>query len=114
VVGVHSRFGKSIRAEPVVLASQQGRLKFVGEFPLLSDQMTSWEPGVSRHSPDRLDALVHAATAFLAPDPKVVLGGGEPLRITNNEQRRRRRAVLAPGGGIPDWQRASLRGIFGR
>lgn len=115
VIDVHSRFGKAIRAEPIQLASQQGRLKFVGEFPLLTDQLTSWEPGVSRHSPDRLDALVHAGTAFLTPDPKHALTSGGSLTITNNAQRRRialgaRRVDL----DIPAWQQASVRGLFGR
>lgn len=39
VFGVHSRYGKAIRAEPVVLAAQQGRVHHVGYFPELEDQL---------------------------------------------------------------------------
>ena len=39
VVPVHARVGKALRAEPVVLASQQGRVHMVGEHALLEDQL---------------------------------------------------------------------------
>ena len=34
-------------------------------FGLLETQMTTWEPEVSTYSPDRIDALVIACTAFV-------------------------------------------------
>jgi phage terminase large subunit-like protein len=41
----------------------------VGTFPILEDQLCQWEPGVSSWSPNRLDALVWAATELMAgPD----------------------------------------------
>lgn len=39
VLPVHSKYGKAIRAEPVVLAAQQGRIHHVGYHPLLEDQL---------------------------------------------------------------------------
>lgn len=76
VLGVHSRYGKAIRAEPVVLAAQQGRVHHVGYFPELEDQLTSWVPDETRKSPDRLDAYVHVLTALLVKQPEGLWGGG--------------------------------------
>ena len=75
VLGVHSKFGKAIRAEPVVLASQQGRVHHVGYFPELEDQLCSWVPDETRKSPDRLDAYVHVLTALLVKAPEGLWGG---------------------------------------
>jgi phage terminase large subunit-like protein len=55
--------GKRLRAEPVAMLSEQGRLHLVGAFPKLEDQMTTWTPEAPG-SPDRLDALVWAITAL--------------------------------------------------
>ncbi len=57
---VNSRRGKFIRAEPVVSLYEQGRVHHVGVHEKLEVQMTEWVPGKGT-SPDRLDALVHAA-----------------------------------------------------
>ncbi len=37
----------------------------VAKFEALEEMMTTWEPGTGQHSPDALDALVHAATDLL-------------------------------------------------
>lgn len=60
---VHASRGKAVRAEPVAAAYEQGRVHHVGTFPLLEDELTSWEPGDK--SPNRLDALVWALTELL-------------------------------------------------
>jgi phage terminase large subunit-like protein len=52
--------GKRARAEPVSLMWESGRGHIVGSFPMLEDQMMSWVPGDD--SPDRLDAMVWAAS----------------------------------------------------
>jgi len=57
--------GKAIRAEPVAALWEQGRGHIVGELPELEDEMCNWTPG-SPDSPNRLDALVWAAT-YLNP-----------------------------------------------
>lgn len=63
---VHASRGKAVRAEPVASLAEQGRLKHVGVFSLLEDQLCQWEPGVSTWSPNRLDALVWAVTELTA------------------------------------------------
>lgn len=70
VFEVHSKVGKKLRAEPIVLAYQQGRVHHVGMHIDLEEQMVTWEPESTRKSPDRVDALVHALTALLITPPK--------------------------------------------
>lgn len=55
--------GKQLRAEPVASIYEQGRAHHVGVFPLLEDEMCQWEVGMP--SPNRLDALVWAATELM-------------------------------------------------
>jgi len=54
--------GKAVRAEPISALYEQGRVHHVGYFSDLEEQMCEWEPGVSKDSPDRMDALVWALT----------------------------------------------------
>ena len=58
VVQVHASRGKDVRAEPVSLLYEQGRIHHVGKHTQLEDQMCTWDPGEDRDSPDRVDALV--------------------------------------------------------
>lgn len=60
--------GKRTRAEPVGALYEQGRAHHVGAFSELESQMITWVPGLK--SPDRMDAMVWAATEsmLLAPD----------------------------------------------
>lgn len=67
---VHSKQGKDLRAEPIVLAYERGQVHHIGYLPMLEAQMTSWVPEETRKSPDRLDALVHGVTALLSAPPK--------------------------------------------
>lgn len=50
--------GKAVRAQPVSLLDQQGRIHHVGIFPKLEDQMVTWNPVGNDESPDRMDARV--------------------------------------------------------
>lgn len=59
---VHASRGKAVRAEPVVAQYEHSRIHHVGEFPFLEEEMVTWVPGVSRNSPNRIDALVWAIT----------------------------------------------------
>ena len=52
--------GKRLRAAPTAMRYEQGRVKHVGVFAELEDQMLTWVPDESPDSPDRIDALVHA------------------------------------------------------
>jgi phage terminase large subunit-like protein len=69
---VHASRGKYVRAEPISALYEQGRVHHVGALRVLEDQMIAFTPeraaglgdGVS---PDRVDALVWAATE-LFPD----------------------------------------------
>jgi len=60
--------GKAIRAEPVAALYERGKMFHVGEFQELEDQMCSFTIAYDRKatgvSPDRVDALVWAATAL--------------------------------------------------
>lgn len=79
--------GKALRAEPVVLAYEQGRVHHNGWLPELESQLMSWVPTETKKSPDRLDALVWGVTALLVQPPKGM--GGQPMR------------ARAPRGPIP-------------
>jgi phage terminase large subunit-like protein len=57
---VNASQGKRLRAQPVAMRYEQGRVCHVGSFPDLEDQLTTWIPEEDPHdSPDRLDAMVH-------------------------------------------------------
>jgi phage terminase large subunit-like protein len=75
VLEVHSKYGKALRAEPVTLAYEQNRVHHINYLPELESQMTSWIPGETSRSPDRVDALVHALTALLIKPPAGFIGG---------------------------------------
>lgn len=63
---VHASRGKYVRAEPVAALYARGRVRHVGEFGELEDQMCSFTADFDRkaegYSPDRLDALVWGMT----------------------------------------------------
>jgi phage terminase large subunit-like protein len=61
---VRASRGKRVRAEPVAALYEQGRVRHLGAFPALEDQMASFT-GAGGKSPDRLDALVWAITDLL-------------------------------------------------
>lgn len=55
--------GKAVRAEPIAALWEQGRAHLLGTFPELEQQLTTWVPGQKgQDSPDRMDAMVWAAT----------------------------------------------------
>lgn len=83
---VHSNHGKKLRAEPVSLRYEQGRVHHIGKFQELEDEMLTFDPLSSKASPDRLDALVHACRHLMG-------GEGHQVRIFNPLN------VPMPGGG---------------
>jgi len=103
VLEVHSKYGKSLRAEPVVLAYEQARVHHIGYLPDLESQMTSWIPGETRNSPDRVDALVHAMTALLVKPPPGFVGG----KLTAKSHADKRLPLSRKFGG-PSTSRASV------
>jgi phage terminase large subunit-like protein len=59
---------KEMRATPVVMLYEQGRMHHVGELLELEAEMTSWVP-MRGKSPNRIDAMVHAATELRLIQP---------------------------------------------
>ena len=57
---VHAQKGKLIRAQPVSMLAEQGRLHHVGYFKELEDQLCVMTPDNKRISDDRADAFVWA------------------------------------------------------
>jgi phage terminase large subunit-like protein len=73
---VHAKHGKKTRAEPVAMRSEQGRLHMVGDWALLEKEMVMFDPESTRESPDRMDAMVHAAIKLMA-------GERREMRVAN-------------------------------
>ena len=57
--------GKFVRAEPIYQLYEMGKVFHVGEFPILENQMVTFNPDSNQKSPDRVDALVWGCTEFL-------------------------------------------------
>jgi phage terminase large subunit-like protein len=74
---VHASRGKSARAEPVAALYERGRVRHVGAFPALEDQLCGMMIGGEYQgpgrSPDRADACVWAITELMLGQ-KAVLG----------------------------------------
>jgi predicted phage terminase large subunit-like protein len=56
---IRAKQGKRVRAEPVSALCEQHRVRFVGTFKGLEDQLVTWTTDETE-SPDRLDAFVYA------------------------------------------------------
>ena len=69
---VHSNHGKKLRAEPVSIRYEQGRVHHLGVFEKLEAQMVTWDPISAKVSPDRLDALVHAIRHLMEGEKRTV------------------------------------------
>lgn len=69
IIEVRASKGKHVRAEPIAALYEQGRIRHVGQFPELENQMTQFtnEGYQGEGSPDRADALVWACSE-LFPD----------------------------------------------
>lgn len=77
---VTAKVGKALRAEPVSMAYDQHRVHHVGYHTALEDQMSTWVPGETRDSPDRLDALVHGLASLMVPSAS--RSGVGPIRVS--------------------------------
>jgi len=97
---VDSKRGKRLRAQPVAMRTEQGRVHLVGRFEQLERQMVSWVPETTarthRDSPDRLDALVHAAWDLVRFDRRQV-------RASSAARVRSPIATVGNGIYIPDY-----------
>lgn len=110
VLEVHSKYGKALRAEPTVLAYEQNRVHHIGYLTDLESQMTSWIPGETRNSPDRVDALVHALTALLIKPPQGFVGG----KLTAKSPAARRIPSMGVGQSAASGARRGGRVFFSR
>lgn len=72
IIEVTASRGKTTRAEPIAALYEEGRFHHVGRLAQLEDEMCSYIPGISKRSPDRMDAMVWAASQLF------------PIRLVNN------------------------------
>lgn len=98
IVFVDDRRGKALRADPIVALYEQGRVYHVGsrgDLLDLEEEMTEWVPGHGP-SPNRVDALVHAAVdlckgympSTLADPNKILAGMRMPTSTGTNRHLR--------------------------
>lgn len=59
---VNASKGKDVRAEPIVGYYEQGKVFHVNGLNALENEMLTWVPGITKKSPNRIDALVWAIT----------------------------------------------------
>lgn len=79
---VRASRGKEVRAEPIAALDEQHRIHHVGLWPELEDELCTWEPGVSKNSPNRLDAYVWGFTELML--------GGQVIKNAYSAARARR------------------------
>ena len=75
VIPVKATKSKAVRAEGAALPYQQGRVHHLNVHTELELQQTTWEPDITKESPDRVDALVHGITALMITTPKGLVSG---------------------------------------
>lgn len=78
--------GKLKRAEPVVIAMQQGRVGLTQFFPELRDQLLFFDPERTRDSPDRMDAFVWGIVAALVDPPEGLRVAGSKVTTGINRK----------------------------
>ncbi len=97
---VHASRGKYARAEPVAALSEQDRIKLLGAFPDLEDQLTSWEPLSGDESPDRLDAMVWGFTELMLGFSQVNIGMPAGVRKDGDDEEHRGKAQTSHPGFV--------------
>lgn len=65
--------GKYTRAEPIYSLYEQSKVYHVGIFPILEQQMITFNPDSNQNSPDRVDALVWGCTDLMKRSKMVVV-----------------------------------------
>lgn len=81
---VHATQDKGARAIPVVSVYQQGRVAHAEGLEQLEAELTTWEPGVTPQSPNRLDALVHGVR-FLTDKERPKTGIYNPNTVKRSD-----------------------------
>lgn len=76
---VTAQHGKKLRAQPMAMRYEQGKIHHVEHFPELEDQLTTWNPDADgkegSDSPDRIDALAHGVTHIIKKEGAVATIG---------------------------------------
>lgn len=86
VIQVRATRGKHVRAEPVAALYEQGRIHHLGSFPLLEDQMCTWDPSLEdEDSPDRVDALVWGFTELIVKFGITETGALPPIAYRDSD-----------------------------
>lgn len=67
IIEVKASRGKATRAEPIAAIYEEGRFHHVGNLAVLENELTHYVPGVTKQSPNRMDALVWGATELFKP-----------------------------------------------
>jgi phage terminase large subunit-like protein len=117
---VHASRGKVVRAEPAAALYEQDRMRHVGAFPELEDQMcaftTDFDRQAAEYSPDRVDALVWALSDLLI-EPMPSQGSYEIARrqaeALQNKRRRDEQARLPQptyAFGTKEWLEQQAKG----
>ena len=71
--GIRASRGKLVRAEPVAALSEQNKIRYVGNFAALEDELCSYTGLAGQSSPNRLDAFVYAITELNRRKPMQVM-----------------------------------------
>ncbi|MBK9263047.1 MAG: DNA-packaging protein [Polyangiaceae bacterium] len=69
VVRIRASESKEARAQPVAQAYDQGRIHHFGHLARLEAEMSGWIPGITKKSPNGLDAHVHAVHRLILDEP---------------------------------------------
>lgn len=90
--GVHASRGKMIRAEPTSALHETGKIKMVGDFPDLEDELlSSTTTGYTGdRSPNRLDAFVFVMTELFPALTREPEKKRQPITIPNMKRLRRK------------------------
>ena len=65
--------GKQVRAEPIAALYEKKMIHHVGDFEKLEEEMCSYVPGITKQSPNRMDALVWALTELFPEGVRLTL-----------------------------------------
>lgn len=76
--------GKTVRAEPICALYEKGLLHHVGLFPQLEEELISYVPGLTKVSPNRMDAAVWMWTELFPENIRLGL-----VELINEEQNKR-------------------------
>lgn len=82
--------GKKLRADPVAALYEQGLVDHLegAELADLEEEQVTWVPGVTKESPNRVDALVHGLTHLSGKTAKPASVGRAKGRLTSNPKSR--------------------------